>query len=149
MGIINNLPVILAASTAFLAGLYGYMNHMPNAQIYGNMCLFLIVFYIIGLFLRRTIRNIREEIESGNERQSVADTQIQTTVEADTAGQDREGAADTAGDAAEAPGDEYAEEADYYGADYYDAGEPADGDEAVIPGYYDADAAPDEDQHAT
>ena len=63
MGILNNLPVILAASTAFLAGLYGYMNHIPNSHVYQNMLLFLIIFYIIGLFFRRTLRGILEDME--------------------------------------------------------------------------------------
>ena len=64
MGVLNNLPVILAASTAFLAGLYGYMNNMQNSQIYRNMCLFLVAFYIIGQFIKRTVRNLIEDMET-------------------------------------------------------------------------------------
>ena len=64
MEVINNLPVILAALTAFLAGLYGYMNNMPNIRIYQNMCLFLVVFYIIGMLTKRTLTGIWEDIKA-------------------------------------------------------------------------------------
>ncbi|MCL2058727.1 MAG: hypothetical protein FWH01_06660, partial [Oscillospiraceae bacterium] len=63
MEILNNLPVILAASTAFLAGLYGYLNNLPNSRVYQNMSLFLIVFYIIGTLLKRTAKSIWEDVQ--------------------------------------------------------------------------------------
>ena len=61
MGIIDNLPVILASSTALLAGLYGYFNSLPNIRVYQNMSLFLVVFYIIGALIKRTVKTIWEE----------------------------------------------------------------------------------------
>ena len=61
MDFVNNLPVILAALTAFLAGLYGYMSKIPNIRIYQNMCLFLICFYIIGTLLKRTIKSVWDD----------------------------------------------------------------------------------------
>ena len=58
MEIVNNLPVILAAFTAFLAGVYGYLNKLPNIRVYQNMSLFLVVFYIIGTLVKRTVKSI-------------------------------------------------------------------------------------------
>jgi len=60
-GIIDNLPVVMAASTAAVAGLYGYINGLPNTRVYQNMCLFLIVFYLIGAFLKHTYIGLRDE----------------------------------------------------------------------------------------
>ena len=54
MGVIKNIPVMLAAFFTLIAGLHGYAGGLPNSQIYGNMCLFLVIFYIVGIFVRRT-----------------------------------------------------------------------------------------------
>ena len=92
MGILNNLPVILAALTAFLAGLYGYLNSMPNSQVYQNMCLFLIIFYVIGLFLRRTLKGILEDMEEKAKLQAAQAELLLSGGEADALGADGEGA---------------------------------------------------------
>jgi len=71
--VFNNLPVILAASTAIIAGLYGYANRIPNSRVYQNMCLFLIVFYIIGTLLKNTLNSLREELAEKDEAKPVAE----------------------------------------------------------------------------
>jgi hypothetical protein len=69
MELIKNLPVALAASTAFLAGLHGYANRLPNIRIYQNMCLFLVVFYLIGALVKWTAFGIvGEHLEKEKKR---------------------------------------------------------------------------------
>lgn len=82
MGLLNNLPVIMAASASFFAGLYGYLNNMPNIPIYGNMCLFLVVFYIIGLMIRNTVKNILEDMRVKEELLKAEELQLAKAAEA-------------------------------------------------------------------
>lgn len=89
MGAINNLPAIFAASAAFLTGLYGYINNLPNVRVYENMCLFLIVFYIIGILVKRTIKMIWDEqdkkaaLAAEAEAAAVAETEAEAAAHAD------------------------------------------------------------------
>lgn len=141
MEVINNLPVILAASAAFIAGLYGYLNGMPRSRVYQSMCLFLIAFYIVGTFIKFTTKKIWEENEEKLARLSSAGAEPDSAVFA--AGEDASGEAgkqsgavgaiesgdsgdaSAGGDAAGRPADYAVEEDD--GAEYGDAGYDADG----------------------
>jgi hypothetical protein len=68
MEIINNLPVIISAFFTILIGLYGYVKGLPNTTVYQDMCLFLVVFYLVGFLLKRTILGIMEEVTAKAEK---------------------------------------------------------------------------------
>ena len=63
MQYINNLPVIMSAFSGIMIGIFGYVNNLPNITIYKNMCLFIIVFYFIGVMIKWTIIGFLKENE--------------------------------------------------------------------------------------
>ena len=63
MQYIKNLPVITAASAAIIAGLAGYAGNTPNLTVYGNMCVCIVVFYLLGWLAKGTLLQIYEENE--------------------------------------------------------------------------------------
>ena len=129
MGVINNLPVILAACAALIAGAYGYFNNLPNIRVYQNMCLFLVGFYIIGFFIKRTVSGIRADLEekiklkeAEQEASLISDSADAARETEDTPGQIGSGADGDIFDPALTPGEG---EAGYDGGDA--APEEADG----------------------
>ena len=68
MHYINNLPVILAAFSAIIVGIYGYINRFTNVATYKYMCIFLIAFFFIGVFIKKTVFEIQEELQEQNEK---------------------------------------------------------------------------------
>lgn len=62
MNRLEKLPFILGASMAVLVGAIGYYNDSPSADIYKKMILFIVVFYILGEILRKTISKISYEV---------------------------------------------------------------------------------------
>ena len=134
MGLLNNLPVILAALTAFLTGLYGYLKGLPNSQIYGNMCLFLIVFYLIGVFVRRTAKKIIEDFEEKARLAALEEEKLRSEKLAALAA---ESAVNMEGAAAAPPGSQDGESGDAEIADASSADAPEYAEEA----YEDADLA--------
>ena len=68
MHYINNLPVILAAFSAIIAGIYGYINRFSNVTTYKYMCIFLIAFFIIGVFIKKTVFEIQDELQEQNDK---------------------------------------------------------------------------------
>ena len=121
MGFIDNLPVILASSTAFLAGLYGYLNDLPNIRVYQNMSLFLIVFYIVGALVKRTAKTIWEEHQEKAALSAEAALLLEGSLESG-AGPDGENDAEYAGYAVDGEGiineAEVANEADGVGGEH-------------------------------
>ena len=68
MHYINNLPVILAAFSAIIVGIYGYINRFSNVATYKYMCIFLIAFFFIGFFIKKTVFEIQEELQEQNDK---------------------------------------------------------------------------------
>ncbi|MCL2164301.1 MAG: hypothetical protein FWH55_07900, partial [Oscillospiraceae bacterium] len=64
---VKNLPVIMAALAAIIVGIVGYARKQPNPAIYGQMCLITVVFYLLGLLLKRSILTTIDEMNSKKE----------------------------------------------------------------------------------
>ena len=155
MGILKNLPVILAAVSAFITGLYGYLSGQPSSRVYRNMCLFLVAFYIIGTLMKHTFERIREEMAekaaseeaataaadalalaaADSPTAAVSPTAAQSEPGPDAAPALEEGQAPGGGDGDTVDGGgEYGEYGDYEGGGY---GEPGDSDDSDDSGEYD------------
>ena len=76
MHYINNLPVILAALSAIIVGVYGYINRFSNTTTYKYMCLFLIIFFVIGYLIKKMILEVQEEMQARNEKTSASEDLI-------------------------------------------------------------------------
>jgi len=73
MQYLNNLPVIVSACSGIIIGIYGYVHKLPNTTIYKYMCLFIIVFYFIGLMIKWTFIGIQKEFDEREKNAPLAD----------------------------------------------------------------------------
>ncbi len=55
MDYIRKLPLLLALTGAIITGMVGYTHHVANNDNMARMMVVMLVFYIIGLIIRRTI----------------------------------------------------------------------------------------------
>lgn len=58
MGYIHRLPLIMALMSAILTGLVGYTRQIQNNKNMANMLIAMVMFYIIGSMIKRTILDI-------------------------------------------------------------------------------------------
>ena len=165
MHYINNLPVILAAFSAIVVGIYGYLNHFSNTATYKYMCFFLIVFFLIGILIKKTVLDIQEETAARNEKTPIsgellyAEKEMASRNGAETAGEEdghpvidgKTGAAvvktmlaqpeDTAGDDYEGAEQGDAEEAEMQEGEFTDFSETDSGEPVMGEEEYEADKA--------
>jgi hypothetical protein len=67
MDYIRRLPYILGALVTIVVGLTSYISNISNQKIYYRMAISMIVFYLLGLYIRGTIIKIYEEVNKRNE----------------------------------------------------------------------------------
>jgi hypothetical protein len=63
MGRIQKLPIILGCSAAIVTGFAAYIAGVDSQGIYVRMAGMMLVFFIIGLYIRKTVISINEEIQ--------------------------------------------------------------------------------------
>jgi len=63
MAYIRKLPLLLALSGAIVTGLAGYAHRLSNKENMTNMVIAMVVFYVVGLFVRYTVNDIVETIK--------------------------------------------------------------------------------------
>lgn len=63
MDYIRKLPLLMGLTGAILIGLIGYAKKIPNKENMLKMIIIMVIFYIVGLFIRNTITGILEEIK--------------------------------------------------------------------------------------
>ena len=63
MEYIQRLPFILGGLAAFLTGIITYFNKTNQQEAYVQMTAALVIFFIIGLYMRGIIKNINYELE--------------------------------------------------------------------------------------
>lgn len=62
MGRIQRLPIILGCSAAIAAGFASYFAGVDSQGIYVRMAGMMLIFFIIGVYIRNTISSIRKEV---------------------------------------------------------------------------------------
>lgn len=62
MGRIQKLPFILGCSAAIVAGSTSYMAGVDSQGIYIRMAAVMLIFFIIGVYIRSTVISIKEEV---------------------------------------------------------------------------------------
>jgi len=60
---IQKLPIILGCSAAIVAGFASYLAGVDSQWIYVRMAGMMLVFFIIGLYIRKTLNKINEEVQ--------------------------------------------------------------------------------------
>ncbi|NLO38301.1 MAG: hypothetical protein GX115_02345 [Ruminiclostridium sp.] len=71
MRYLQKLPLLLALAAAFLTGLIGFVSQASQKVILTRMVLMMVVFFVIGLFTRSTLLNIKDQVEQKkNEREA-------------------------------------------------------------------------------
>ena len=62
MGYIRKLPFRLACSAAIITGIVSYSAGVVDQSIYLRMALMMLLFFILGLYIKNTIRTVRKEV---------------------------------------------------------------------------------------
>ncbi len=62
MGRIQKLPIILGCSAAIVTGFTAYLAGVDSQGIYVRMAGMMVVFFIIGVYIRKTVTSINEEL---------------------------------------------------------------------------------------
>lgn len=63
MGYIRKLPFILGCFAAIVTGMVSYSVGVVDQTIYLRMALMMLIFYILGVYIRHTIRSIKKEVK--------------------------------------------------------------------------------------
>lgn len=69
MEYIQRLPLILGCLAAITAGIISYASGITNQYIYLRMAVALLVFFIIGVYIRGTVLRIKKEVEKKREEE--------------------------------------------------------------------------------
>lgn len=64
MEYIQRLPFILGAAMAIVVGMLSYSSTADMKQVYLKMAICMIVFYILGVFIKNTVLKINSDIEA-------------------------------------------------------------------------------------
>lgn len=59
---IQKLPIIMGCSAAIVAGFAAYLAGVDSQGIYVRMAGMMLVFFIIGVYIRKTVTSINEEV---------------------------------------------------------------------------------------
>lgn len=62
MDYIRKIPILLGLGSGLLIGFIGYASKIPNNELITNMFIGMAVFYLVGIVIRNTIKNITEAI---------------------------------------------------------------------------------------
>ncbi|NLV35178.1 MAG: hypothetical protein GXY17_00675 [Clostridiaceae bacterium] len=62
MGYIRKLPFRLACLAAIITGIVSYSAGVVDQSIYLRMALMMLLFFILGLYIKNTIRTVRKEV---------------------------------------------------------------------------------------
>lgn len=60
MNYLRKIPLLLGIGAALLIGLIGYASGVPNKDNILNILMGMVIFYLVGIFIRSTIKNIIE-----------------------------------------------------------------------------------------
>jgi hypothetical protein len=76
MAYIRKLPLLLALTGAIITGLAGYVHRVNNKDNMANMVIAMVVFYVVGLFIRNTINNIVDTIRQKAEERELEEKRL-------------------------------------------------------------------------
>lgn len=62
MGRIQKLPIILGCFAAIVTGSASYLTGLDSQRIYLRMAAAMLIFFILGVYVRSTISSIKEEV---------------------------------------------------------------------------------------
>lgn len=71
MEYIKRLPFILGAVMAIIVGMISFYSSLDMKQVYLKMAITMVVFYIMGAFIRRTVIRIKEETEERKKQEEL------------------------------------------------------------------------------
>jgi len=63
MEYLQRLPLLFALAAAFITGLIGFARHNAHKDILLHMVLVMVLFFVLGLYTRKTLINIKDKIE--------------------------------------------------------------------------------------
>lgn len=66
---IHKLPFLLGGFMTLLVGLISYGSGSDNKTIYTRMVIFMVVFYLIGIYARNTITAINKELQEKKQQE--------------------------------------------------------------------------------
>lgn len=69
MDYIHKLPFILGAAATILYGLASYKRINDNQTLFLRMAVCMVVFYLLGLYIRNTIKSIQADVQERIERE--------------------------------------------------------------------------------
>ncbi len=81
MQYLHKLPLLIALAAAFLMGLLGFARRSPQKEILVQMVLAMVLFFVIGLFVRSTLTNIKEQIEQKKKERELEELKKQQEME--------------------------------------------------------------------
>ena len=67
MEYINKLPFVLSASMTIVIGLISYQGTDTMQKTYAEMAVSIVVFYVVGIIIKKTLIEIYKDIEKKNE----------------------------------------------------------------------------------
>ncbi len=71
MDYLHKLPFLLGSFMAIVIGVISYTNQTSQQEIYFRMAISMVVFFLIGLYLRSTITNIVDQIEEKKRQEAI------------------------------------------------------------------------------
>lgn len=69
MEYVQRLPLILGCLAAIVAGIISYASGITDQNIYIRMVIALLVFFLIGVYIKKTILRIKKEVDKKNEEE--------------------------------------------------------------------------------
>ena len=82
MRYIHRLPFIMGILAAIIAGMLSFKQDIAPRDIYVRMCICLVVFMILGLYARRTLEGIIQEMEEKKNRDMMEALEAQKMTQA-------------------------------------------------------------------
>jgi|LFRM01.1.fsa_nt_gb divalent metal cation (Fe/Co/Zn/Cd) transporter len=61
MDYIRKIPLLLGAGAGLIIGLIGLSAGVPNKENMLNMCVGMVIFYMVGILIRSTVKGIAEQ----------------------------------------------------------------------------------------
>lgn len=90
MDYVRKIPLLLGTGAGLITGLIGLSAGVPNKQNMLNMCVGMVVFYIVGILIRSTIRDISEYVMELARKKEEEEQKLKKEVSSREAGEKKE-----------------------------------------------------------
>ncbi len=73
MNILEKMPFILAALITIIIGIVSYLNRTDMINIYLRLLVSFVIFYVLGIYIRHSIKSLLDEVEKQKNEKAVKD----------------------------------------------------------------------------